>query len=159
MQLIAGPPTTVSGTTYNSDGTQEFDAGFAQCDSNGVRSPDGDVYFVFDTDYGYSNGSTTTGPFKVRYRGSYEPVDLVITPAIAAKSAAYCSVDEFKSLKKRMKIARASRILDGKGRRVSRGGVTETRTYGKTSTTSGDVQYCTVTLRAGLLLSKDRTSY
>lgn len=158
---FAGAPVEQAGVTYNSDGTQEFDANFAQCDPNGVRSPDSSVFFVFDTDYGYNSatGATQIGPFKARYKGSWEPVDVVITPAMAAKDPAYCSAEEFRSLKKRMTLARVARILDGRGRRTDRYPGFETRRYGKVSTSSGTVQYCEVTFRDGRLLRKDRTAY
>lgn len=158
---FAGAPVEQAGVTYNSDGTQEFDANFAQCDPNGVRSPDSSVYFVFDTDYGYSSaaGGTQIGPFKARYKGSWEPVDIVITPAMAAKDPSYCSVEEFQSLKKRMTLVKVAKILDGPGRRTDRYSRFETRRYGRVSTSNGTVQYCEVTFRDGRLLRKDRTAY
>lgn len=116
---------------------------------------------VFDTDYGWDDvtDNTQIGPFKARYKGSWEPVDVVITPALAANDPSYCSVDEFRSLKKKMSVRKVAKILDGNGKRTHRYSGTETRRYGKTSTSSGTVQYCEVTFRAGLLLRKDRTAY
>lgn len=153
LQAMAGPPSYVTGITYYQDGTQEFDASFTQCDPNGVPSPGDNATFYMDNDYGTSGDTQLTGPFKVRYKASFGPVDVVITSAVAAHSAKYCSRSEFQAVKRGMTLKRVAQILDGKGKRSARIGDVEYRTYG--NTTASNAQYCEVVFRSGRVIDKE----